>query len=53
VNYAEGDPDRIAQHADLWRQAGASYVSINTGAAGLTGVDEHVAALTTAASVLL
>ena len=53
VNYAEGDPDRIAQHADLWRQAGASYVSINTGAAGLTGVDEHVAALNTAASVLL
>jgi probable F420-dependent oxidoreductase len=53
VDYAEGDLDRIAQHAGRWREAGASHLSLNTMAAGCRRVDDHIAALTAAAGVLL
>src|SRR3984957_8513526 len=45
VDYATGDLDRMAGHAQRWREAGASHLSVNTMRAGCTGVDEHIAGL--------
>jgi probable F420-dependent oxidoreductase len=53
VDYADGDLDRIARHAERWRETGASYISINTMAAGFEKVDEHVEALGKVAALLL
>jgi probable F420-dependent oxidoreductase len=53
VDYGDGDPDRIAQHAERWRESGASFIGINTMAAGFGKVDEHIAALTKVAALLL
>jgi probable F420-dependent oxidoreductase len=53
VDYATGDLDRIATHAERWRAAGASHLSVNTMAAGCSGVDDHIAALATIAKALL
>ena len=46
-------PSRVAEHAARWREAGASYVSVNTMRAGLEGVDAHIAALTAVADLVL
>jgi len=53
VDYAAGEPDRIVTHAERWREAGASALSLNTMRAGCVGVDGHIAALTEMASLLL
>jgi probable F420-dependent oxidoreductase len=53
VDYASRDLDRMARHAERWREAGASHLSLNTMAAGCAGVDDHIAALTAVAEVLL
>jgi probable F420-dependent oxidoreductase len=53
VDYATRDLDRIATHAERWRAAGASHLSVNTMAAGCIGVDEHIAGLEAIAGVLL
>jgi probable F420-dependent oxidoreductase len=53
VDYGDGDLDRIARHAERWRESGASYIGINTMAAGFAGADEHIAALTKVAALLL
>jgi probable F420-dependent oxidoreductase len=53
IDYASRDLERMARHAELWRQAGASHLSLNTMGAGCTGVDDHIAALTTVAQALL
>jgi len=53
LNYTAEDPDRIVEHAERWRAAGASHVSVNTMRAGLEGVDAHIAALRWIAGVLL
>jgi probable F420-dependent oxidoreductase len=53
VDYSAEDPARVAEHAQRWREAGASYVSVNTMRAGLEGVDAHIAALTTVAGLVL
>jgi probable F420-dependent oxidoreductase len=53
VDYAAGEPDRIVAHAQRWREAGASSLSLNTMRAGCVGVDGHIAALTDMASLLL
>jgi probable F420-dependent oxidoreductase len=53
VDYSAEDPARVAEHAQRWRDAGASYVSVNTMRAGLEGVDAHIAALTTVAGLVL
>jgi probable F420-dependent oxidoreductase len=53
VDYATRDLDRIATHAQRWREAGATHLSVNTMAAGCAGVDEHIAAITAIAGVLL
>jgi probable F420-dependent oxidoreductase len=46
-----GNADELADGFRVWADAGASHVSINTMGAGLTSVDDHLAALTTAADV--
>ncbi len=40
VEYATRDLDKMAVHAERWRQAGASHLSVNTMHAGCTGADE-------------
>jgi probable F420-dependent oxidoreductase len=46
------DPDRFLRQVEKWRAAGASHVSIDTMRSGFATVDEHLAALTSAASLL-
>jgi probable F420-dependent oxidoreductase len=53
VDYATRDPERIARQAERWRSAGATYLSVNTMAAGLNGVDAHIGALGELAQLLL
>jgi probable F420-dependent oxidoreductase len=45
--------ERIAHHAEKWRQAGATHLSVNTMAAGCASVDDHVAILAAAAEALI
>lgn len=47
-----GDPVDLVETVDAWRDTGATHVSINTMGAGLTSVEDHLAALTTAADAL-
>jgi probable F420-dependent oxidoreductase len=53
VEWATGDLDKMRQHAERWRGAGASHLSVNTMGAGLDGVEAHIAALTALAGALL
>jgi probable F420-dependent oxidoreductase len=46
-----GNVQELVDGLRAWAGAGASHVSINTMGAGLESVDEHIAALTTAADV--
>jgi probable F420-dependent oxidoreductase len=46
-----GDADKLADALSSWVDAGASHVSINTMGAGLRSVDDHLAALASAADV--
>ena len=39
-------------HADRWRQAGATHLTVNTMGAGLGSVDAHLEALTAAGAAL-
>jgi probable F420-dependent oxidoreductase len=43
---------KLGDHADRWRAAGASHLTVNTMGLGLRTVDDHLGALTEAASVL-
>jgi probable F420-dependent oxidoreductase len=52
INWGDGDPARLADHAGRWRAAGASHLAVNTMGAGLTSLDAHLDALSTAAVVL-
>ena len=52
ISWGEGGPARLADHAERWRKAGASHVSVNTMGAGLGGVDGHLRALGEAAEAL-
>jgi probable F420-dependent oxidoreductase len=53
VEWATGDLDKMAGHAERWRAAGASHLSVNTMGAGLAGVDAHIAAMSEMAGALL
>jgi probable F420-dependent oxidoreductase len=46
-----GNADDLADGLRAWAEAGASHMSINTMDAGLASVDDHLAALTTAAEI--
>jgi probable F420-dependent oxidoreductase len=48
----KGDPDALNRAAEAWRASGATHLSVNTMKAGLTTVDDHVAALARAADAL-
>jgi probable F420-dependent oxidoreductase len=52
VNYTPEDPDLMAVHAERWRGAGASHISLNTMGAGLQSVDAHINAISLFASQL-
>src|ERR1700722_11926081 len=52
LEYSTGDPERRAHHAERWRAAGASHISVNTMHAGCRGVDDHIAALAVMAEVV-
>jgi probable F420-dependent oxidoreductase len=43
AQYAGGDPERWASHADKWRQLGATHLAISTQNSGATDVDAHLA----------
>jgi len=53
LDFGDGDLDRLAQEAELWRAKRASHLSINTMGAGLARIDDHIAALAATAGVLL
>ncbi len=53
VEWAPRELDLVARHAERWRGAGATHLSVNTMHADLASVDEHIAALGTVADVLL
>jgi probable F420-dependent oxidoreductase len=53
IAYAPDGSERLATHAERWREAGASHISVNTMGAGCDGVDAHITALTEIATVLL
>ena len=50
---AGSSPEKLAQHVDRWREAGATHLSINTMGAGLKGADAHIEALRRAAEVVV
>jgi alkanesulfonate monooxygenase SsuD/methylene tetrahydromethanopterin reductase-like flavin-dependent oxidoreductase (luciferase family) len=52
VTWHPDDTEKFAHHAETWRKAGATHVSVNTMRLGLDSVDDHLEALTTAADVL-
>ena len=52
VQWGAAGTEQVVDHADRWRQAGASHVSVNTMGAGLESVDQHLDALATAATAL-
>jgi probable F420-dependent oxidoreductase len=45
--------EKLAEHAAIWRDAGASHIAVNTMGSGLRTVDDHLAALEAAAEVLM
>jgi hypothetical protein len=47
-----GSPEKLAEHAAAWRDAGATHISLNTMGAGLGAVDNHLSVLEAAAEVL-
>ncbi|MFG1699914.1 LLM class F420-dependent oxidoreductase [Nonomuraea sp. NPDC049309] len=47
-----GDADEVAELARRWRESGATHIAIDTMRAGLATVDDHLAALATAAEAL-
>ena len=52
VSWDAADPDRFARQVDRWRAAGATHLTVNTMATGQTTVDDHLAALASAATLL-
>lgn len=47
-----GSPEKLAEQAAAWRDAGATHMSLNTMGAGLGAVDNHLSVLETAADIL-
>jgi len=50
---ATRDPGLLDRHAAKWAGAGATHLSVNTMGAGCTSVDDHIAAISAAAEVLV
>ena len=45
IDWRADGADTVARHAEKWRSAGATHLTINTMGAGLATVDDHIAAL--------
>jgi probable F420-dependent oxidoreductase len=52
VSWGPGGVAGVADHADRWRNIGASHLSVNTMGAGLGSVDAHLEVLASAAEAL-
>lgn len=52
VSWGVGGAERLIDHVDRWRAAGATHVSVNTMGASLGSVDGHLKTLTIAAEAL-
>jgi probable F420-dependent oxidoreductase len=52
ISQGPGDTDDLVKHAERWRNAGASHVSVNTMGSGLRSLEAHLEALTSAAVAL-
>ena len=48
----QDSPEKLAERATTWRDAGATHLSVNTMGAGLRTVDDHLQALEAAAEAL-
>ena len=46
-----GNPEKLAEVARAWDEAGSTHLSVNTMGAGLRSVDEHLAVLESAAEI--
>jgi probable F420-dependent oxidoreductase len=53
VNVGHESPEEIAERSSAWREAGATHLSLNTMGAGFATVEEHIAALRSAAAGVL
>jgi probable F420-dependent oxidoreductase len=47
-----GSTDEVVTHLERWRESGATHVSINTMGAGLSSIDDHLAALESVAAAI-
>ena len=52
VSWGDGDLARVVDHVGRWQEAGATHLAIDTMRAGLTTLDDHLAALSAAAQAL-
>jgi probable F420-dependent oxidoreductase len=52
ASWGVGGVDKLIDHVERWRTAGANHVSVNTMGAGLGSVDDHLEALSLAATAL-
>jgi len=52
ITQGSGGVDELVEHAEQWREAGATHVAINTMGSRLSGVDAHLEALALAAGAL-
>jgi probable F420-dependent oxidoreductase len=52
VTWTQGDLDKLVRQAGKWRDADATHLSVNTMGAGFAAVDDHLAALASAADAL-
>jgi probable F420-dependent oxidoreductase len=52
ISQGPGSTDDLVKHAQRWRDAGASHVSVNTMGSGWRSLEAHLDALTAAAAAL-
>jgi alkanesulfonate monooxygenase SsuD/methylene tetrahydromethanopterin reductase-like flavin-dependent oxidoreductase (luciferase family) len=52
ISVGSGTPEEWRSLADAWQTLGATHLSLNTMGAGLSGAEDHLAALTRAAEAL-
>ncbi|HVB53466.1 MAG TPA: LLM class F420-dependent oxidoreductase [Candidatus Acidoferrales bacterium] len=52
ISWGAGGAQQVVELAELWREAGATHLSINTMGAGLRSVGDHLAALAESAAAL-
>jgi probable F420-dependent oxidoreductase len=52
ASWTDGGVDKLVDHVERWRAAGATHLSVNTMSAGLGAVDGHLAALAEVAAAL-